>query len=381
MQRKPARGAPHLERGAADVVSELLWDDLRIFLGCAAHGSLRRAADTLGVSASTIARALDRLEKTVGYRLFVRYQEGLKLTDDARLMLEEVRAMERASFSIARRSSVGQDPLKGIVRVSITEGLGTYWVLPQLLPFAQAHRFLTVDLRCTMDSTDVARLEADISIQFNKPTNPDLYAVRLGHLHTFPFASQEYARQFGVPRSLEEARQHRFIQQVSPLLPDGAYERSLQVESLEGMIALRTNTSSAVLYAIERDAGIGWLPSYALVFGGRFVPVEIGIVQSLEIWMTYHPDIRKADRYMVVIELLRKLFDPRRFPCFREEFIHPLDLVPMMADVAETHGGRGFLAADPAGQSSGTLTPAGAPRDRKSLQESPTKGLGQQHAP
>jgi DNA-binding transcriptional LysR family regulator len=358
MQHERTQGGP--KRGAADIVSELLWDDLRFFLGCAEHGSLRRAADALGVSASTLARALDRLEKTVGYRLFVRYQEGLKLTEDGRLMLEEVKAMERASFSIARRSSVGRDPLKGVVNVSITEGLGTYWVLPQLLPFTQTHRLLTVDLRCTMDSTDVARLEADISIQFVKPTNPDLYAVRLGHLHTFPFASEEYARRFGVPRSLDEARQHRFIQLVSPLLPEGVYERALRVESLEGMIALRTNTSSADLYAIERHAGIGWLPSYALVFGGRFVPVEIGSTNSLEIWMTYHPDIRKSDGHKVVIDLLRKLFDPRRYPCFRQEFIHPRDLVPMMTDVAETLGGRGFLALDPAGQSSKAQAPAGA---------------------
>ena len=357
MRQKAPHGAPTAERGVAEVVSELLWDDLRIFLGCASSGSLRRAAESFGVSASTVSRALDRLEKAVGYRLFARYQEGLKLSEEGALMLEEVRAMERASLNIARRSSVVR-PLQGIVRVSITEGLGTYWVLPQLLPFAEEHPLLTVDLLCTMDSIDVARLEADISVQFIKPTNPDLYAVRLGYLHTFPFASQEYARRFGVPRSLEEARQHRFVQQVSPLLPDGAYERAFGVESLEGMIALRVNTSSSVLYAIERDFGIGWLPSYALVFGGRFVPVEIGITNSLEIWMTYHPDLRKSEPHLVVIELLRKLFDQRRYPCFRQDFIHPRDLVPMMPDVAETLAGRGFLAADPAGQSSRSTTQA-----------------------
>jgi DNA-binding transcriptional LysR family regulator len=243
-------------------------------------------------------------------------------------------------------------------------------VLPQLLPFVQQHPLLTVDLLCTMDSIDVARLEADISIQFNKPTNPDLYAIRLGYLHTYPFASQDYARRFGVPRSLDEVGQHRFIQQVSPLLPEGAYERLLRVESLEGMVALRANTSSSVLYAIERDAGIGWLPSYALVFGGRFVPVEIDIRHSLEIWMTYHPDIRKSERHVVVIDLLRKLFDARRYPCFREEFIHPLDLVPMMAHVTQTHGGRGFLAADPIGQSSGGAAATGKGRELENVRSS-----------
>ena len=126
------------------------------------------------------------------------------------------------------------------------------------------------------------------------------------------------------------------------------------VESLDGMVALRTNTSSAVLYAIERDAGIGWLPSYALVFGGRFVPVDIGVMHSLENLDDVSSHIRNSERHMVVVDLVAQIsFDARRFPCFREEFIHPLGLVPMMADVAENHGGRGFLAADPTGQSSG----------------------------
>jgi hypothetical protein len=74
--------------------------------------------------------------------------------------------------------------------------------------------------------------------------------------------------------------------------------------------------------------------------------------------MTYHPDLRKSEPHLVVIELLRKLFDQRRYPCFRQDFIHPRDLVPMMPDVAETLAGRGFLAADPAGQSSRSTTQA-----------------------
>ena len=110
MQPKLTQGASDLELGRQAFMPDLSWDDLRVFLSCTAQGSLRRASETLGVSASTIARALDRLERTVGYRLFARDKEGLRLTDDGRFMLDEVRAMERATLSIARRSSVGQDP-------------------------------------------------------------------------------------------------------------------------------------------------------------------------------------------------------------------------------------------------------------------------------
>ena len=41
-----------------------------------------------------------------------------------------------------------------------------------------------------MEHADVTRLEADIAIQFEKPTDDDLIVTRLSRLHVYPFASQ-----------------------------------------------------------------------------------------------------------------------------------------------------------------------------------------------
>jgi len=68
----------------------------------------------------------------------------------------------------------------------------------------------------------------------------------------YPFASESYTKAFGIPKALSEAKFHRIIEQISPLLEQGAYERLLGVESVEGIVGVRTNTSSAVLYAVER---------------------------------------------------------------------------------------------------------------------------------
>jgi len=49
----------------------------------------------------------------------------------------------------------------------------------------------------------------------------------------------------------------------------------------------------------------------------------------------------------VVVEWLKRIFDPKIFPCFKEEFIHPNALVPLMADSARTMGLRGYAAPLP----------------------------------
>jgi DNA-binding transcriptional LysR family regulator len=73
-----------------------------------------------------------------------------------------------------------------------------------------------------MEQADVSRLEADIAIQFDKPDNPDLIVTRLGRLHVYPFASQDYERTYGIPASIADIKHHRIVQQVAPQLDESA---------------------------------------------------------------------------------------------------------------------------------------------------------------
>ena len=57
------------------------WDDVRVFLAVARHGSLRAAGRVLGLSQPTIGRRLSQFEAAFGGpALFDRLPEGLRLT-------------------------------------------------------------------------------------------------------------------------------------------------------------------------------------------------------------------------------------------------------------------------------------------------------------
>ena len=202
---------------------------------------------------------LTGLRRRWDFKLFNRVPEGLRITDEGRAIISDVQGIDRATTAIVRRSRFRGALLRGVVRLAITEGLGNYWLLPQLIEFTASNRLLTVELSCTMEPTDVVRLQSDISVQFHKPTNCGSGRREVGRLHTHPFVSVEYERLHGLPRNIVEARKHRIIQQVSPLLPVDALRKGLGVDSLEGIVGIRTNTSSGVLYAVERSAGIGLL--------------------------------------------------------------------------------------------------------------------------
>jgi DNA-binding transcriptional LysR family regulator len=339
----------HLHRGAATTQRNSLnasWEDLRAFLLCTRYQSFRNAAEALGLTGTTLMRKIDRLEEELGFKLFLRDQSGLSLSDEGRSLLFDVEQMERLSFNIFRRASMSTDT-NGTVRVAVTEGPGNFWILPRLIDFQKTYRKIMVDLRCAMEQADVSRLEADISIQLKRPTNPDLIVTKLGRLHIYTFASQEYRDAYGLPKSLSDLRHHRIVKQHGVQLDETGYARILGLESLEGIVGISTNSSVAVLYAIERSAGIGFLPTSAIALGAPLVAIDLGINYHMDLWLTYHKEFRNSDRHKIVIDWLKKIFDPKTYPCFRDEFIHPNDLVALMAGPRESYGLQGYVAAKP----------------------------------
>jgi len=315
-----------MEQPVEEMLKGLSWDDVRVFLAVARILNFRKASTTLRTSTATVIRCIERLESTLEFRLFNRLFDGLLLTEKGHAVYRTAQEMERGSFTLRAHLDQGLNA-RGIVRCSVTEGLGTAWILPQLAQFSRTHPATIVHLRCAMEIAEVMRMEADVAIQLEKPKRPGAKSVRLGRMHIYPFASREYAETYGLPKSLEEVQHHRIIHQQAPQVDENAVQRWLNLPSIEGLVALRTNTSTAHGRAIELGMGIGGLPTYIMALGSELIPIDIGIKHQVDIWMTYHPDARGVARVSVFMDWLKTLFDPRRNPWFADEFIHPNDLI------------------------------------------------------
>jgi DNA-binding transcriptional LysR family regulator len=324
MQSPRHRGVPNSER---EVSSAPDWEAIRTFLEIARRGSFRSASDSLGLSINVLRRRIAELEQRLGVALLTRHVDGVRTTTEGAEILTAAKQMEAASFGIVRARDRLSPELSGEVRLAVTEGLGTFWIAPRLTEFQRANPKLLVDLHCAMRSADVLRLEADAGVQLTKPTNPDLKIVKLGRLHSVPFAAQSYIDRYGTPKNLEQLYKHRVVLQIAEQTAmQELYERVAPGIPQVGFVALRTNVSSAHYWAIARGAGIGWLPTYAYAIGARVVPIELDLPFSFDVWLTYHADASRIGRVRRMIDWLIDAFDPKRFPWFRDDLIHPNDL-------------------------------------------------------
>jgi DNA-binding transcriptional LysR family regulator len=324
------RGVPPEERlQARGQAPRPDWEAIRIFLEVVRCGSFRSASERLGLSVNALRRRIEELEQKLNTTLVTRHVDGIRITAEGEAILAAAKRMELVSFELIRARDRSTPTISGEIKLAATEGLGTFWIAPRMAALHRKFPRLLVDLSCAMKSADVLRLEADVAVQLIKPSAPDLKVVKLGRLHAMPFAGRSYAETYGIPRTRDEFLQHRLVLQIADQTQTSEiFERLFPGVAQQGLVAMRTNTSSTHIGAISQGVGIGWVPTYVQAIGGHMIPVDVSDDFRLpfDIWLTYHPDAGRIPRVRKMIEWIVDAFDPRKFPWFRDEFIHPREL-------------------------------------------------------
>jgi DNA-binding transcriptional LysR family regulator len=304
------------------------WETIRTFLELVRSGSIRSAADRMGLSPNALRRKIDDLERALGTALVTRHIDGVRPTAEGNEILQVARRMEEAAIALIRARDRVVPAMSGEVRIGITEALGAFWLGPRLIEFQRAYPQLAVDLMCAMRSADVLRMEVDVAIQLNRPTNPDVKIIRLGRIHSMPGAAPSYLAIYGTPKAIGDLSKHRLaLQFADQTRSHDLFGQLFPGIELSKLVKFSTNNSSALLWAIVRGAGIGWAPSYVYAMGPTMTPLDIDAVFPFDIWLTYHPDAARVPRVRRMIDWIVENFDPKLFPWFRDEFIHPRDLL------------------------------------------------------
>ena len=316
MNSKPA--SPEAERTPLN----LDWNDIRIFNAAARSSSFRKASASTGMSVNSIRRRIEALEQQLGRSLFLRDATGINLTADGKELLSASAKMVEASYDISRIVRSKSEKHLGTVNVSVSEGLGTFWLVPGLVEFQARYPAISLDLKCAMNPADPQAGETDVAVQLDRPKNMELAVSRIGFLHLQLFASHEYVRQHGEPSSLADLVNFKFVEQVSPQVSHELMAKTIP-DLPEGFVSVRTNTSSAHAYAISRGAGIGVLPTYARAVTKRVVPILKDVHLTREIYLSHKRDVESEPRTEAAIEWLKQSFDPVMYPWFGENFVAP----------------------------------------------------------
>src|ERR1700731_1907293 len=140
--------------------------------------------------------------------------------------------------------------------------------------FVELYPDINLTLITTDEELDLAMREADVAIRLRQPTQPDLIQRKLFSVRFHAFASPEYLKRFGTPRSIEDLDAHRVLL-LGGQIPAYLQPTRWLVEVGRDSKGARTphltiNNVLGILRACQRGLGIAMLPDYL---------VENGLVQ------------------------------------------------------------------------------------------------------
>ena len=287
------------------------WNDLQTFLAIARAGQLARAAQGMGVDATTMGRRLRRLEARVGATLFEQTREGQVLTEAGERMLADVEEMEQAAARIAESAAGGGGP-SGLLRVSLSEGFGTWFVAAHLRSFTRTHPRLLVDLVASSGFLSPSKREADLAVTLSRPRAGPVIAGKLSDYALRLYASHEYLAEFGTPQQPADLAQGHALVGYIPELVYAPELRYLD-EIHPGLAAtVRSSSINAQHRLIAAGTGIGVLPCFIGDCDPQLAPVlpDRRIMRSF--WLVTHKDTHSLARVRAFKDWLTKLVAKER---------------------------------------------------------------------
>ena len=283
---------------------QLCWDHIRTFSEVAKQGSLLAASRHLGLTQPTVGRHIDLLEEGLGFPLFTRGREGMRLTDKGADLVATADEMTGTAADFVRVASGLEERIEGTIRISANEIFGALLLPGMIAEFMADNPMIEVEIDVSNEATNLLQRDADIAIRMFRPTQNDLVARKIRDLPLGLYAHERYLERCPAPQTVEDLNQHVLVgQDRSPSLIAAFGAVGLRLAPNE--FQFRCDSIIAGISAVRGGIGIGPLHvGMASHWPGVVQVLPYLPVPSLELWLACHADVRHNKRIRMVMDFL-----------------------------------------------------------------------------
>lgn len=199
---------------------------IRYFLSVADHLSFTRAAEELYVSQPTVSKQIALMERELGFKLFSRSNQGVRLTYTGQMLYPDFRDALALIDSAVQKVAKSTDDMRGQIRIGIGNMMDINYIMPGFLR-AFARVYPEIHLKIT-------------SLSF-APLQEKLEGGELDVIFTYslePLKKSDQAR-------MVVSRSHSFLYYSAALSPQIQEGTSLQDFVEQPLIKLRSQSSES----------------------------------------------------------------------------------------------------------------------------------------
>ncbi len=174
--------------------------DMQLLVDAADLSSLSAAGRRAGLSPAAASACLQRIEATLGARLFERTTRQLRLTDEGRIYIASCRVAIETMREAERAVRSGTDAVSGTLRVSVPSDLGRNLLVDILDSFMDLHPEVRIVLTLSDSLSRFVPDDIDVAIRVGPLEDSDLVARHLADSWRVVCASPTCIATCGMPK-------------------------------------------------------------------------------------------------------------------------------------------------------------------------------------
>jgi DNA-binding transcriptional LysR family regulator len=281
------------------------WDDLKVLLALSRKGSARGAAQTLGVSNSTVTRRLDDMENRLHSRLFDRTPDGYRLTAAGEQMVPTAEQVEELVMAAERKVTGGDQELEGVIRLTVPPASSMGFIMKRLATFAEQYPGIELEINSSLDTLDLSRREADIAIRVMPAgVSPPEY---LFGRHLSALTASTYVHKSLLNPDHPEDVSH--LNWIGKAPEDQKEDWLVNTDHPEQPVRHAIVDVNLLLEALLARMGMAYMPCFSSHTSRAIVRVPgARIVHHSDLWVLSHKDLRLSARMRVLREIIAEEF-------------------------------------------------------------------------
>lgn len=235
---------------------------IEVFLAIVREGSMRAAADALGVGAPSVTLQIKALEERLGVDLLHRTTRSVQLTEAGRVFFDAAAPAHRdLSYAIKKAQEMAQSTT-GTLKLTLSRGAYLAALAPHLKDFLAENPGINLDMSWSEELVDIVQLGFHGGIRMGDVLDPEMIAVAITPpVRSTFFASPKYLGARGRPQKPVDLFEHQCIRQRQPtsgLLREWYVSEDGQDKTLDVPARLAFDSAAGVIQAARDGFGIGW---------------------------------------------------------------------------------------------------------------------------
>lgn len=288
-------------------------NQMRIFVEVVEAGSFTAAAESLGLSKSSVSRKVAELESRLGVQLLRRTTRKIALTDVGEIYYARCRTLVAEAEAADRLVTELHGRPCGLLRVTLPP---TFAFLGGIVAeYLQRYPDVRVEMVCTERRVDLVDERFDVAVRAGPLPDSTLIARKLGAVHRLLVASPDYEMRRGLPSKPDDLRDHD-----ATVFGGGREGEVWTLKSADRRVDLRptprliADDYELLLEASLSGLGISFLPDYVCneaLENGTLVRVLPGwISPETPIRAVYSASRHPTTKLTAFLDLLKERFSP-----------------------------------------------------------------------